>query len=59
MWRCQIEGSGSRPVFPQCVSDRRPDDRVRPERKAFVFEYEFIDEGTAPGTFEGWRAPAR
>jgi hypothetical protein len=24
-----------------------------PERKAFVCEYEFVDEGTAPGTFEG------
>jgi HK97 family phage prohead protease len=27
---------------------------VRPERKAFSFAYKFVDEGTAPGTFEGY-----
>jgi HK97 family phage prohead protease len=27
---------------------------ARPERKAFVFEYKFVEEGTAPGTFEGY-----
>jgi uncharacterized protein len=26
----------------------------RPERKAFVFEYKFVDEASAPGTFEGY-----
>jgi hypothetical protein len=26
----------------------------RPERKAFVFEYKFVDEGSAPGSFEGY-----
>ena len=26
----------------------------RPERKAFVFEYKLVDEGTVPGTFEGY-----
>ena len=26
----------------------------RPERKAFVFEYKFVEEGRAPGTFEGY-----
>jgi phage head maturation protease len=26
----------------------------RPERKAFVFEYKFVDEAAAPGTFEGY-----
>jgi HK97 family phage prohead protease len=26
----------------------------RPERKAFAFEYKFVDEAASPGTFEGY-----
>ena len=27
---------------------------IRSERKSVAFEYKFVDEGTAPGTFEGY-----